>query len=145
MDIQKAIEHCGHRSVAKYFNKLINSNNHMYNHNNICCYTNNIWEFSHNEIYFNFDNIIINYEIYNYLIENINKNIDKLNDMPFLNYTVNYIKKLIKRDNIIFDILDDCIPYTNEKLNLSTGKLEPFVQEDYFTFTMGYEFNKERN
>ena len=117
----------------------------MYFNNNIYCYKNNIWELSSDEIYFNFDNIIINFEIYNYLIENINKHIDKLNDMPFLNCTVSYIKKLIIRDNIIFDYLDNYIPYTNGKVHLSTGKLEPIVQEDYFTFTMGYEFNEERN
>ena len=88
---------------------------------------------------------MINFEIYNYLIENINKHIDKLNDMQFVNCTVNSIKKLIKRDDIIFDNLDDYILYTNGKVNLSTGKLEPIVQEDYFTFTMGYKFNEERN
>ena len=42
IDIQEAIEHCGHRSVAKYFNKRINSSNHMYFNNNIYCYKNNI-------------------------------------------------------------------------------------------------------
>ena len=58
--------------------------------------------------------------------------------MPFLNCKVNYIKKLIKTDNIIFDNLDDYIPYINGKVHLITRKLEPIVQEDYYTFTMGY-------
>ena len=117
----------------------------MYFNNNIFCYKNNIWELSSDEIYLNFDNIIINFEIYNYLIENINKHIDKFNDMPFLNCTVSYIKKLIKKNNSIFDNLVDFTPYTNGKVHLSTGKLEPIVQDDYYTFTMGYEFNEERN
>ena len=37
---------------------------------------------------------MFNFKIYNYFIENINKHIDKLKDMPFLNCTVNYIKKI---------------------------------------------------
>ena len=93
MIVQKALEHCGHRSVAKYFHTLINSNNHMYFNNNGCCYNNSIWKLSSDEIYVNFDNIIIYFEIYNYLIENINKHIDTLNNKPFLNCTDNYIKK----------------------------------------------------
>ena len=52
---------------------------------------------------------------------------------------------MIKTDNIIFDNLDDYIPYINGKVHFITRKLEPIVQEDYFTFTMGYEFNEERN
>ena len=53
--------------------------------------------------------------------------------MPFLKCTVSYIKKLIKKDNIIFDNLDDYVPYTNGKVHLNTGKLEPIVQEYYCT------------
>ena len=58
--------------------------------------------------------------------------------MPFLNFTVSYIKILINNDNIIFDNLDDYISYTNGKVHHLTGKLEPIVNEDYFTFTLGY-------
>ena len=65
--------------------------------------------------------------------------------MPFFNCRVSYIKKLINKDNIIFDNLDDYIPYTNGKVHLITGKLEPIVKEDYFTFTMGYDYSEERN
>ena len=52
---------------------------------------------------------------------------------------------MIKTDNIIFDNLDDFIPYTNGIVHLETGKLKPIVKEDYFTFTMGYELSEERN
>ena len=85
----------------------------MYFNNNVFCYIHSIWELSSDKIYFNFDKIVINFEIYNYLIENINKHIDKLNDMPFLNCTISYIKKLIKKNIIIFDNHDDYILYTN--------------------------------
>ena len=91
IDFKETIEDYGHRSVTKYGNKLVNNNNnnnHMCFNHNVFCYKSFIWELSSNEIYFNFDNIIINFEIYNYLIKNINKHVDKLNDMPFLNSTV---------------------------------------------------------
>ena len=67
----------------------------------------------------------------------MNKHIDKLNDMQFSNYTVSYIKKMITKNNIEFDNMENYIPYTNGKAHLLTGKLEPIVKEDYFTFTMG--------
>ena len=83
-------------------------NNHMYFNNNIYGYINNIWELSSDEIYFNFDNItltIINFEIYNYLIENINKHIGKLNNMLFLNCKDSNIKKFIKPIILYFILL----------------------------------------
>ena len=54
---------------------------------------------------FNFKIKIYNFEIYSYLIDNIDKYIDKLTDIQFLNNGIVYIKKLIKRDNIKFDNL----------------------------------------
>ena len=82
----------------------------MYFNNNIYCYKYSIWEKSSDEVYFNFKNIIYNFEIYSYLIDNINKCIDKLTDIPFLNNAIVYIKKLIIRDNIKFDNLQNHIP-----------------------------------
>ena len=52
---------------------------------------------------------------------------------------------MIKKDNIVFDNIENHIPYTNGKAHFITGKLEPIVKEDYFTFTMGYEYSEERN
>ena len=37
------------------------------------------------------------------------------------------------------------MPYTNGKVHVRTGKLEPIVKQDYFTFKMSYEYNDERN
>ena len=48
--------------------------------------------------------------------------------MLFVNFTVNYIKKLIIKDNIVFDNLKNSIQYTNKKAHLITGKLEPIVK-----------------
>ena len=35
IDIKETIEHYGHRSVAKYFIKIVNNNNHMYFNKNV--------------------------------------------------------------------------------------------------------------
>ena len=61
IDITETIEHYGHRSVAKYFYKLVNYNNHMYFNNNVYCYKSSLLELLSDEIYFNFDNLIINF------------------------------------------------------------------------------------
>ena len=52
---------------------------------------------------------------------------------------------MIKEDNIKFYNHENHIPYTNGKVYLITGKLEPIVKENYFTFTIGYEYSEERN
>ena len=69
----------------------------------------------------------MNFEIYNYLIDN--KHIDKLNDMLILNFPVSHINKLITKNNIIFDDMKCYIPYTNGKVDLITGKLEPISKK----------------
>ena len=48
--------------------------------------------------------------------------------MPFLNFTVCYIKNLIKQDNIKFDNLENHLPYTNGKAHHRTSKLEIIVK-----------------
>ena len=65
--------------------------------------------------------------------------------MPCSNCTVSNIKKLIKKDNIKFDNHENYIPYTNGKVHVITGKLEPIFKEDYFAFIMGYKYYEERN
>ena len=52
---------------------------------------------------------------------------------------------MIKTDNIKLNNLKNHILYTIGKAYFMTEKLELIVKEDYFTFTMGYEYREERN